>query len=278
MNRARETGLPIVRTRREATFEALLNRLTVVAPGRWLLKGGLALDLRLSVRARTTRDMDLARSDNEEAATSDFVEAQSLDIGDHFVFSITRSQTPADVGAVHSVRYSMRAEMAGRLFENVAVDVGFGDPQPDMVEAVSTPGLLAFGGIPPIRVPTLPIAQHVAEKLHAYTRSYQSGSSSRVKDLVDIVLIASHYTIEAGVLRRAFEATFSARRQHSLPSSLPRPDSQWAAAYRKVAREVGIDEEIDSGFREAARFLDPILGAVVDEGARWHMDARDWED
>lgn len=277
MNRARETGLPIVRLRREVTFEALLNRLTVVAPGRWLLKGGLALDLRLSVESRTTKDMDLARSDSEEAATHDFAEAQNLNIGDHFVFTITRSQAPADAGTVRSVRYNVRTEMAARLFENVVVDVGFGDPQPDAVEIVSTPGLLAFAGIPPVRVPTLPITQHVAEKLHAYTRNYQSGSSSRVKDLVDIVLIASHYTIEAGELRRALDATFAIRRQHNLPASLPRPDSQWATAYRKLAREVGIDEEIEVGFREAVRFLDPVLRAAVGDGACWNTEAREWE-
>ncbi len=112
MNRARETGLPIVRLRREATFEALLSRLTVAAPDRWLLKGGLALDLRLSARARTTKDMDLARSDSEEAATRDFAEAQSLDIGDHFAFTITRSQNAGGRGS-RALRPLRRARRDG---------------------------------------------------------------------------------------------------------------------------------------------------------------------
>ena len=249
-NRSREFGLPMVRLRREVVFEALLNRLQIVAPGRWLLKGGLALDLRLGPRARTTKDMDLARHDTEQAATADFMTAQDLDTGDRFVFDVTKSGTPEVMGAVQSVRYRVRVEMAAKMFENVAVDVGFGDPQPETVDTVTTPGLLAFAGIPPFQIPAIPIAQHLAEKVHAYTRRYESGGSSRVKDLVDMALIASFITVESGTLRRALERTFAGRERHELPDALAPPDHRWAVAYRRLAREVGRDEDINDAFAE----------------------------
>ena len=52
--------MSLARLRKEVAFDRLLARLLVVAPGRWVLKGGLALDFRFGERARTTRDIDLA--------------------------------------------------------------------------------------------------------------------------------------------------------------------------------------------------------------------------
>ncbi len=57
-DRAKATGASVVRLRKTVVFERLLARLAVAAPGRWVLKGGLALDFRLKDRSRTTRDMD----------------------------------------------------------------------------------------------------------------------------------------------------------------------------------------------------------------------------
>src|SRR6266540_3571132 len=48
------------RLRRRAVFERLLVRLQHAMPGQWVLKGGMALEVRLGDRARTTRDLDLA--------------------------------------------------------------------------------------------------------------------------------------------------------------------------------------------------------------------------
>jgi hypothetical protein len=54
-----------VRLRKGVVFQRLLARLMAVAPDRWILKGGLALDFRLpdrpGARPRVTKDMDLAR-------------------------------------------------------------------------------------------------------------------------------------------------------------------------------------------------------------------------
>ena len=59
-NEARTTGVARDRLWRMIAFDRLLARLIAVAPDTWILKGGLALDLRLGSRARTTQDIDLA--------------------------------------------------------------------------------------------------------------------------------------------------------------------------------------------------------------------------
>ena len=87
-NRSREVRTSLARLRKQVVFDRLLARLVQVAPGRWVLKGALALDFRLGRRARATKDMDLGRSDEEESATADLIAAASADLGDFFSFSV----------------------------------------------------------------------------------------------------------------------------------------------------------------------------------------------
>jgi hypothetical protein len=125
---ARGAGIPVVRLRKLIVFDRLMARLLVVARDRWILKGAVALHLRLGVRFRTTRDMDLARYDNEQAATADFLAAQALDLGDYFQFDIRKTARLDAVLEGAAVRYHVAAEIAGRPFEEVTVDVSLGDP------------------------------------------------------------------------------------------------------------------------------------------------------
>ena len=96
------------------------------------------------------------------------------------------------------MRYRVRAELAGRRFEEVMVDMGFSDPLKWKPEPIRGQDLLAFADIEPIEVPVLPLEQHVAEKVHAYTRTYSQGRrSSRAKDLVDLVLVKQFMVLDA---------------------------------------------------------------------------------
>ena len=52
---AAHCGVPPTRLRMLVVFERSLARLQVVASGRWVVKGGVALELRLPGRARTTK-------------------------------------------------------------------------------------------------------------------------------------------------------------------------------------------------------------------------------
>lgn len=196
---AQQTGVPLVRLRKLVAFDRLMARLLAVAPNRWVLKGAVALHFRLGPWFRTTKDLDLGRQDSEEAATADFLAAQSVDLGDYFTFAIERTGPLDSDMEGATVRYHMTAQLAGRRFEDVKVDVGFGDPPVTDPELVRGPDLLAFADIPPIVVPALSLKQHVAEKLHAYTRRYSGGTAStRVKDLTDLVTMSSFFAFEAG--------------------------------------------------------------------------------
>lgn len=275
---SKATSLTLDRLRKQVVFERLLARLLVAAPDRWVLKGGFALDLRLGTRARPTKDLDLARGDDVEQATADLLAAQAVDLGDYFVFAVERSEELDDVLEGAAVRYRVTASLAGRRFERVVVDVGFGDPLPTQPDVLPGPGLIVFAGVEPVRFPTLPLDQHLAEKVHAYTRAYgpKGHPSTRVKDLVDIVLVSEYAALGAADLRSVLRVTFETRATHPLPAALPTPPSAWRVPYRSLAASVGIHTDLEVGHTRAAALLDPVLGVGAADAAHWDPGRAEW--
>jgi hypothetical protein len=274
---AKETQVPLVRLRKLVVFDRLMARLLIVAPGRWILKGAVALNYRKGAQFRTTKDLDIGRQDSEEAATEDFLAAQSLDLGDYFTFVIELSRELDPNEEDGAVRYHGTAVIAGRKFDDVRVDVGFTDPINEGTDMLRGPDLLGFADIIPSEVPALPLEQHIAEKVHAYTRIYsEEKQSSRVKDLIDLVMISSAFGFKAGRLRQALRITFSTRGTHELPVALPAPPVSWTVPYRKMADEVGLDQHVDVGYEQARAFLDTILSGAVADVAIWNPMLHTW--
>lgn len=127
-DRSRATGASLMRLRKTVVFDRLLARLTEAAAGRWVLKGALALDFRLGERTRTTKDVDLVPHDDENAATADLLAAQEVDLDDYFVFALEKLGQITEAEEGGAIRFRARAEPAGRLFDEVTVDVAFSDP------------------------------------------------------------------------------------------------------------------------------------------------------
>jgi len=274
---ARQQDVPLVRLRKLVAFERLLARLMVVAPDRWVLKGAVALHFRLGARFRTTKDLDLGRWDDERVATHDLLATERVALGDYFRFAVERTAKLDELLEGAAVRYHVTSYLAGRRFEELALDVGFGDPLTAKPERLRGPDLLGFAGIEATEVPALPLESHVAEKVHAYTRSYAGGrTSTRVKDLVDLVLIPSLFAFEAGRLWSALDATFGARATHPVPTALPPPPAAWRAGYRRLAADIGLAPEMSVGYAQARAFLDPVLARSVADDATWDPARRTW--
>ena len=138
---------------------------------------------------RTTKDVDLLLLTPDQDVHQLLVRAASLEAGDWFRFEVTRreSGSPDRFGGM---RFHTQSLLDGRPFERFHVDVGVGDPVVEPAERLATPALLEFADIRSTVVLCYPLTQQLAEKVHAYARPRPSGESSRVKDLVDILLIA----------------------------------------------------------------------------------------
>jgi hypothetical protein len=273
---SRSGGPSLARLRKQVVFDRLLARLVEVAPERWILKGALALDYRFGDRARTTRDVDLAMQGDEASAAADLLAAQSVDLGDFFSFAIERAAAgPLADGA--AVRYHVVTELAGRVFDEFVLDVGFDAPAGVEPDRLRGPDLLGFAGIDPVVVRALQLEFAVAEKVHAYTRSYgdEGLASTRVKDLVDLVLIAAEAALDAQFLRSALDATFGRRATHPLPVRLPLPPADWRVPYGRMCRDIGLEPGLHAGHAAAARLLDPVLTGDVMSGT-WDPSASGW--
>ena len=234
---ARETGRSIVRLRKEVAFDRLLARLFAVAPDGWVLKGALALDYRFGDRARTTKDIDLASAGDEASATTELLAAQAVDLG--------ASSTSPSNARPPSIAW-WRVPQCGITFVP-SWPVGCSMTSCSMWASTANRRRarpVAWARPPGFRRhragrgPSGPDEFHVAEKLHAYSRVYAVGSvgSTRVKDLIDLALIASGATLDAGRLRAAIETTFVRRASDELPTSLPRPPADWRVPYGRMAR------------------------------------------
>ncbi|HUW94726.1 MAG TPA: nucleotidyl transferase AbiEii/AbiGii toxin family protein, partial [Anaerolineae bacterium] len=67
---------------------------------------------------------------------------------------------------------------------------------------------LGFAGISPARIALYPVDQQFGEKAHAYTFPWRDRDNTRVKDLVDLVLLAQSGQLRPSRIRQALRATF----------------------------------------------------------------------
>jgi len=274
---AAQEGIPFERLRKRVVFERLLARLLKVAPNRWALKGALALDFRFPTHARATKDADLVGPADVEAATDDLIETQRVDLDDHFVFAIRRTRDVEPDQPEPTVSFHVTAEVGGVVFDEATLHVGFRDElewDPEVVRS----NLLAFAGIAPAEILVVRLEVQIAEKLHAYTRAYgtRRQTSTRVKDLVDLVLIIENEMLWAKPLHAALDRVFTRRGTHPMPASLPQPPEEWTIAYREMAGQVGLDPNLAEGYRVAAACFDAVLGGRAT--GRWSPVTRAWEE
>lgn len=265
----------LVSARRRILFYRLLARLVATAGDRWLLKGGLALDLRLPERARTTRDVDLDWQAPADQLLDALIDATRHDAGDFLDFLVEQAGTPPDrLGGSH--RFRVVTDLAGRRFDSFQVDVGLRRQAIHAPVVLRTPDVLAFADVDPPSIATLPVEIQVAEKLHAYTRTYDGDRpSTRVKDLVDLVLITELVPVDAGNLRDALESTFQERGSEPIPRTVPGPPDGWRLPFRELADAVGAPADLVAAHAKAATLLAPVLEGTVKRG-RWNPSRQTW--
>lgn len=273
-DRADGDGALLARIRKRVAFDRLLVRLAAVAREQWLLKGGIALDLRLSARARSTKDVDIEWRAEDEALLDILLDAATHD-GHFFVLTIEGTDAPEDrLGGSH--RFKVSTSLAGRPFESFVLDVGHRETQEIRLQTLRTDDLLTFAGIEPVEVEAIALEVQVAEKLHALTRTYEGGrTSTRTKDLVDIVLISTLSSLDAESLKREIQEVFTSRGTHPVPYSVPSPPPEWDQPFQHLASEVGIPNKVTGGHRANA-----LTGPDLERrgpGRDWEPEIQRWE-
>jgi hypothetical protein len=221
-------------------------------PGRdgWVLKGGYALELRFR-QARSTKDLDLTvrtsgvRSEDSPASLRERLQlAASVQLPDFFTFIVGEAMAELNQAPEGGARFPVDARLDGRTFVKFHVDLGVGDEVLEPLEEVTGADWLGFAGIPAVSVSALSAEQHWAEKLHAYTRPREA-ANSRVRDLVDLVLIIERENLSSDRIHTAVDATFARRRTHPVPGDVPSPPSDWVKPFAVLAAECGIETSVN---------------------------------
>ena len=93
LNLARSTSVNLERLRRQVVLERLLARLVAAEPHLWVLKGAMALEVRLATAARATSDVDLgmragAVASDIEVLADTLAQALTIPAGDPFVYQL----------------------------------------------------------------------------------------------------------------------------------------------------------------------------------------------
>ncbi|MFD7077422.1 nucleotidyl transferase AbiEii/AbiGii toxin family protein [Nocardioides sp. NPDC059952] len=276
---------------RQARFDRFLSR--VFAEGEaseWMLKGGMSMLARVP-QARTTKDMDLAaeRAGDLAEAEAALVRAVDVDLGDHLAFRLL-SSTPTGLGenqpGVITRRYVFSCIDTGGAFggereiDQVKVDIVVGPGpigQPEIVEPANRLQLRRRLVTRPYRL--YPVADQIADKVCATMDvNYPTGASSRVKDLVDLVVLARTQRVRLEELRAAI-ATKRALGKIP-PFDHLRVPEEWATTYPNVARGVPGAQDLTAAVAAAyvAQLVDPAVSGTTEDLETVWVPGAGWTD
>ena len=238
-------GTDLGRLRRVVVFDRLLSRLAVAPPGQWVLKGGAALEFRLPNQARATKDLDLAtraEDDDGDVLREALVEALAVDTDhDWFTFRLgPAKQLTPDVTGRRAWRYTVESWLAGKVFAVIRLDVAARSDELLMTQPVALPGTLVFAGIAGRTIETVSTEQHFAEKLHALTRDYGDRPNTRIKDLIDLVLLIDAGQKPNHTLLTTVRHVFTTRATHPVPTALADPPLSWREGYPVLATQLTV--------------------------------------
>ena len=257
---AADSGLNLQRLRRTVAFNRFLARIFADSISPWVLKGGYAMELRLH-SARATLDVDLGFRGVPKAGgeiQSDYLQrllasAVKADLGDFFGFEIGGVQMELDGPLYGGARYPVRSIIDGRLFVSFHVDVAVGDFIPVKLEAAHEQGLLSFAGIKPSIFQMIPKEVQFAEKLHSYTMP-RPVPNSRVRDLVDMVLLIREGKISPAKTKEALRSVFHRRKSHAVPVMLKPAPALWEKRFEEMTEECNLEIDLKAGFEILNRF------------------------
>jgi hypothetical protein len=214
-------------------------------------------------------------------AAAELAKLAEIDLGDHFRFITAlgriQKERPERAGARLATIKVVGYVGARRMFE-FTVDTVVGSEITTEPDCRVPEPIVHIPGLEPPSFRLYPIVDHVADKLCATFERFgdRGGPSTRVRDLVDLVVIARTQSMEVSALRRAIEAERSHRELP--PITEYRTPESWPGRYPKVARGVADCADYPShanAVELVGRLLDPVLSGQLTDGV-WHPDRLVW--
>jgi hypothetical protein len=200
------------------------------------LKGGAAMELRLGLSARASKDYDAAY----RARTDDMLDALDRALAeDWHGFQLQRTE-PEPVRDTSALRMDVRLAYKGKAWGTVQLEVapaeGDTGREIDRIPARPLDAVQIEG---PARIACVSVRYQIAQKIHACTEVYADGrTNDRFRDLIDLQLLRG-LVDDRGLLpvRSACVEIFELRAKHAWPPEV-RIWPSWADGFAAMAREV----------------------------------------
>lgn len=240
---ARGEGIAVGRVQRWVSYMVLVGALERVRDGRgdplFLVKGGVAMELRLGLEARATKDFDATFREAAGRMLDRLDEALREPYGG---FTLTRGEVE-EVGPTPAKRLNIALAFEGRSWSTVKLELSPAEGESGVeVERVPAIDLSRFGLEGPETVACMPLRYQIAQKVHACTARRDDGKDNdRFRDLIDLILLRG--LIDDNEVVAVYEAcaqVFDAREQHRWPPTLEVPAS-WAEPYARLANDLGFE-------------------------------------
>lgn len=243
---SQESGVALDRLRRRVLFERIVARIQIAEPGLWVLKGGMALEVRLKNVARLTKDIDVGLRDSVTDAADlheRLIDALLGDpFNDRFIFEVSMPTALREDGGGHLTwRVSIQASLAGKPFGAIKLDVSPRAHELQATDSMPLPNSLDFAGIRTTEVEIVDVHRHAAEKFHAMTRDFGDRENSRVRDLLDLVLLVENGLIRPNAVADAARQVWSERNGTEPPRSLPSLPASWPARYERLSDDHDVE-------------------------------------
>jgi hypothetical protein len=247
-----------VRVRRWISSLVLIGALDRVrdedGEAQFLVKGGVAMELRLGLGARATRDIDVIfRGDPDE-----LVEALDEAFEDPYAGFTLRRAELEDIRETGARRFEVKVSFGGKGWQTLKVEAAppeAGAGEAELVAAAIS--ITDFGLDGPAWVACLSIRYQIAQKLHAVTEQFEDDDNDRFWDLLDLLLLRE-LVEDLDAVREACMAVFDARDKQPWPPELVVPAS-WADSYEKLANEIGFDvTDVEQAAAEVRLFIAEI--------------------
>ena len=194
---------------------------------------------------------------------------------DYFEFEVRLKTRITGEQPSNAASFHISARLDARRFEDINVDMEIGETIAFETEVLKGQEFLTFAGLESDDISIISLEQHLAEKIHAYARHFSDDrENTRVKDLVDIVLISGLSQIAGSSLINAIAATFR-NRSETPPSRLAPPPDDWKLSFARMAKQVNLDPRLETNYAMACRFLDPVLARETHD-AYWNPDSHTW--
>jgi hypothetical protein len=232
--------------------------------------------------ARATRDIDLVSDEvSADAALEELRRLVSIDLGDFTTFEFAGAKPiKAEDEYRSGLSVSFIPYIGSKPMQKISVDLVVDAAYTGEYERITPSDRLDVPGIPVFDYAVNPVANAVADKVCAMVETHGGRGSSRVKDLVDILVYATTYDIDGKLLSSRIRHEASVRKL-VLPESFSIPLT-WRASmeptFRKMCSQTALPDRLSS-FTEAeqlvGQFLDPAFSGDA-LGRSWSHTGLEW--